>query len=630
MNFEKLTEAILKNIGGESNINSLTHCATRLRFNLKDSTKASEEELKKISGILGVVNKGGQLQIVIGNEVSNAYKSIISKINIKEDKEENEDIEKKGIINNILDTIAGVFSPILPAIVGAGLLKAFLSILVLFGINQEGTTYYFLNFISDSALYFLPIMLAYTSSVKFKCNPFISMAIAGAMIHPNYIALITDPYNLNFTYFLGLPVTLATYSSSVIPVLLTTYLLSKVEVVLEKFIPKMVKFFLKPLLCLLIVTPIAFIVLGPIGFIVGTGISTVLNTINNYAGWLVPTIMGVFSPLLIMTGMHYALVPFMMQSLSTFGYETIVAPGQLGSNVGQGAAALCVALKTKNKELKQLAFSSGVTAVLGVTEPAMYGVNLKLKKPLYAVMIGGGVSGLYAGITGVKCFSFCSAGLLALPLFIGNGGISNVINAFISMVIGFVVTFVIVWFWGFEDVSEEDNTKIEGNIEIKDSKEIIELNNINDEKVKSPIEGKVIPLNEVNDPTFAEEIMGKGIAIEPSVGRVISPVNGVVSALFPTNHAIGIVSDSGAEILIHIGIDTVNLQGKYFKANVKTGDRLTVGQLMIEFEIDKIREAGYEVTTPVLITNTDLYKEIKNMSNDFVKEKEDIMIAVAK
>lgn len=629
MNFEKITEDILKNIGGESNINSLTHCATRLRFNLKDFTKANEEELKKISGILGVVNKGGQLQIVIGNEVSSAYKSIMGKVNIKDVKNDNENLEKKGFINNILDTIAGVFSPILAAIVGAGLLKAVLSILVLFGVNQEGNTYYFLNFISDSALYFLPIMLAYTSAVKFKCNPFISMAIAGAMIHPNYIALITDPYNLNFTYFLGLPVTLATYSSSVIPVLLTTYLLSKVEVVLEKFIPKMIKFFLKPLLCLLIVTPIAFIVLGPIGFIVGTGISTVLNTINNYAGWLVPTIMGVFAPLLVMTGMHYALVPFMMQSISTFGYETIAAPGQLGSNVGQGAAALCVALKTKNKELKQLAFSSGVTAVLGVTEPAMYGVNLKLKKPLYAVMIGGGVSGLYAGITGVKCFSFCSAGLLALPVFIGNGGISNVINAFISMVIGFVVTFIIVWFWGFEDIPEESESD-EENIEVKGNIEVVEANSIKDEKVQSPIEGKVITLNKVNDPTFAEEIMGKGIAIEPAVGRVVSPVNGVVSALFPTNHAIGIVSDNGAEMLIHIGIDTVNLQGKYFKAHVKVGDRLTVGQLMIEFEIDKIKESGYEVITPVLITNTDLYKEIKNISNGFVNEKKDIMIAIAK
>ena len=629
MNFEKLTEDILKNIGGESNINSLTHCATRLRFNLKDFTKANEEKLKKVTGVIGVVNKGGQLQIIIGNEVSNAYKSIMSKINIKDVKKDNENGEKKGIINNILDTIAGVFSPILPAIVGAGLLKAFLSILVLFGINQEGHTYYFLNFISDSALYFLPIMLAYTSAVKFKCNQFISMAIAGAMIHPNYIALITDPYNLNFTSFLGLPVTLATYSSSVIPVLLTTYLLSNVESLLEKFIPKMLKFFLKPLLCLLIVTPIAFIFLGPIGFIVGTGICTVLNTINTYVGWLVPTIMGIFAPLLVMTGMHYALVPFMMQSLSTFGYETIAAPGQLGSNVGQGAAALCVALKTKNKELKQLAFSSGITAVLGVTEPAMYGVNLKLKKPLYAVMIGGGVSGLYAGITGVKCFSFCSAGLLALPVFIGNGGISNVINAFISMLIGFAVTFIIVWFWGFEDVSEE-NDNVKENIEVKDNTEIIELNNIKNEKIQSPIEGNLISLNEVNDPTFAEEIMGKGIAIEPAIGRVLSLVNGVVSALFPTKHAIGIVSDNGAEMLIHIGIDTVNLQGKYFKAHVKAGDRLIVGQLMIEFEIDKIKESGYEVTTPVLITNTDSYKDIKNIANGFVNEKKDIMITIAK
>lgn len=552
----------------------------------------------------------------------------MGKIN-KKDVKDDENEEKKGVVNNILDIIAGVFSPILPAIVGAGLLKSVLSIAVLFGINTEGTTYYFLNFIGDATLYFLPIMLAYTSATKFKCNPFIAMAIAGAMIHPNYMALIIDPYNLNFTSFLGLPVTLATYSSSVIPILLTVYLLSKVEAILERFIPKMLKFFLKPLLCMLIVTPIAFILLGPIGFIVGTGIGTVLNSINNYAGWLVPTIMGVFSPLLIMTGMHYALVPFMMQSLSTFGYETIAGPGQLGSNVGQGAAALCVALKTKNKDLKQLAFSSGLTAVLGVTEPAMYGVNLKLKKPLYAVMIGGGAAGLYAGVTGVKCFSFTSAGLLALPVFIGNAGISNVVNAFIAMVIGFVVTFVIVWFWGFEDVPSEDYDNKEQDEKYEGEEVEVSTKTLN-EKIKSPIKGNVVLLSEVNDPTFAQEMLGKGIAIEPSIGRVVSPVNGVVSALFPSKHAIGLTSDKGTEILIHIGLDTVNLEGKYFTAHVSTGDKLTVGQLMIEFEIDRIKEAGYEIVTPVLVTNVDNYKKIDNCDKGFINEQEDIINVISK
>lgn len=488
-----------------------------------------------------------------------------------------------------------------------------------------------MNFISDSALYFLSIMLAYTSANKFKSNPFMAMVIAGAMIHPNYMALITDPFNLNYSSFLGLPVTLATYSSSVIPILLTIYLLSKVEAILEEVIPKMFKFFLKPLLSLLIVTPIAFIILGPIGFIVGTGICTILNAINSYVGWLVPTIMGIFGPLLIMTGMHYALVPFMMQSLSTFGYETIASPGQLGSNVGQGAAALCVALKTKNKELKQLALSAGITAVLGVTEPAMYGVNLKLKKTLYSVMIGGGISGLYAGITGVKCYSFCTAGLLALPVFIGNGGISNLINAIIAMLIGFIVTFVIVWFWGFEDIPEESDSNKTDSSDLDGDKNYFDKSNgLSNETIKSPIEGEIISLKSVKDPVFSEEIMGKGIAIEPKYGRVVSPVNGVVSALFPTKHAIGILSDNGAEMLIHIGIDTVNLNGKYFTAYIKLGDRITVGQTLIEFDINKIRQAGYQVITPVLITNVDSYEEIKSVANTFTKEGTDIIWTSAK
>jgi PTS system beta-glucosides-specific IIC component len=325
---------------------------------------------------------------------------------------------------------------------------------VLFGIDTKGQTYYFLNFIGDAPLYFLPIMLAYTAATKFKCNQFIAVAIAGAMIHPQYTKLITDPFNIHFTKFLGIPVTLATYSSSVIPVLLTVWILSHVENVLERSIPKLLKFFLKPLLSILIVAPIAFIVLGPIGFVAGTGISTGLNAISSFAPWLVPTVVGIIFPLMVTTGMHYGLVPFMIQSYASFGYETIATPGNAPSNIAQGAAALCVALKTKNKNLKQIAFSSGVTAVLGVTEPALFGVTLKVKRALYAVMIGGGIGGFYSGITGVKGYAFCSPGLLSLPAFIGPDGWMNLINTCIAMAIAFVVTFVILWFWGFEDVEE--------------------------------------------------------------------------------------------------------------------------------------------------------------------------------
>ena len=628
MDFQKLAQDILNNIGGEKNVVNLTHCATRLRFNLNDTSKVNEEILKKTKGILGLVNKGGQFQIIIGNEVPKAYEALVSITNISSNKN-NELKEKSGFVARLLDVVSGVFTPILPVIIGAGLIKSILAIAVLCGIDTNGQTYYFLNFIGDAPLYFLPIMLAYTAATKFKCNQFIAVAIAGAMIHPQYTALITDQFNINFTSFLGIPVTLATYSSSVIPILLTVWVLSYVERFLDKFIPKMLKFFLKPLLCLLIVTPVAFIVLGPIGFVVGTAISTELNGLNYFAPWLVPTIIGIIYPLLVTTGMHYGLVPFMMQSYASLGYETIAAPGNAPSNIAQGAAALCVALKTKNKDLKQLAFSSGITAILGITEPALFGVTLKIKRALYAVMIGGGFGGLYAGITGVKGFAFCSPGLLSLPAFIGPNGWTNLINTCISMIIAFVATFLVLWFWGFEDIPYNEDEKDDIVNETIENHEVDQIEIVN-ETIQSPIRGKVIDLKEINDPTFAEEMLGKGVAIEPIEGKVVSPVNGVISAIFPTKHAIGLTSDKGAEILIHIGLDTVKLGGKYFKTYVNVGDRVTIGDLMIEVDIDKIKEAGYEIVTPVLITNVDNYEEINKIASGLINKKENIISTITK
>lgn len=621
MNFQKLAQEILVNIGGQKNISNLTHCATRLRFNLHDSTKVNESALKETEGILGVVNSSSQFQLIIGSEVSKAYEALIHSVNIDSDIiKEPENKEKKGLITKLLDVIAGVFTPILPAIIGAGLIKSVLAITVLCGIDTNGQTYYFLNFIGDAPLYFLPVMLAFTAAAKFKCNQFIAVAIAGAMVHPNYTALVTDQFNIHFTSFLGIPVTLATYSSSVIPILLTVWILSYVDRFLEKYLPKMIKFFLKPLLCILIVAPLAFIILGPIGFVVGTGISTGLNSLNSFAPWLVPTIIGTIFPLMVTTGMHYGLVPFMIQSYATIGYETIAGPGNLASNTAQGAAALCVAIKTKNRNLKQVAFSSGITAVLGITEPALFGVTLKIKRALYAVMIGGGVGGFYSGITGVKGYAFSSPGLLSLPAFIGPDGWTNLIHACISMIIAFLVTFVVLWFWGFEDIPSDQDRNTNEKIEVK----LSELP-VQSETIKSPINGEIITLKDVNDPTFSQEMLGKGLAIEPSEGRVISPINGVVTVLFPTKHAIGLTSDKGTELLIHVGLNTVNLQGKYFTSYIKEGDRVTVGQPLVEFDLDQIKREGYETVTPIIITNSNQYKVINNVASGLVKEKDNII-----
>lgn len=614
MDFQVLAKQILQYIGGEANITALTHCATRLRFTLKDKAKADAAALQKCKGVLGAVESGGQFQVIIGSEVSKVYE-IIMKIlpeNTDSSAAANLPEGKRSILDKMMDFIAGVFTPILPAIIGAGLIKSVLAIAVLCGIDTKGQTYYFLDFIGDAPLYFLPVMLAYTSAKKMNCNPFVAIGIAGAMIHPKYIALVTDPFNIHYTSFLGLPVTLATYTSSVIPILLTVGLLSYVERFLEKILPKMVKFFLKPLLSMLIVVVAAFIVLGPLGFLIGTGISTGLNMIDAYASWLVPTVVGTAFPLLVMTGMHYGLVPFMIQSYSARGYETIAGPGNLGSNIAQGAAALCVALKTKNPELKQLAFSSGITALLGITEPALYGVTLKIRKALYAVMLGGGVAGFYAGITGVKGYAFCAPGLLSLAAFVGPDGLSNVINSCIAMLISFIVTFGALWFTGFDDICLK-------------AEERLSERKVSDEIIKSPVQGTVLALNEVKDKTFAEGMLGQGIAVEPIENCLVAPVDGEVTMLFPTKHAIGVRSAKGADILLHVGVNTVELKGKYFTAHVSIGDRVKAGQLLLEFEREKIQQAGFSTVVLVILTNTAMYKNIQEIHQGRIEENENLL-----
>lgn len=623
MNFDHLATEIIKYIGGEENVSGLTHCATRLRFTLKDEQLADREKIKKIQGVLGVAQSGGQFQIIIGNEVPKAYTAITSKIHLTKSEETMDAGQKKGKISEkIFDFIASIFTPVLPAIIGAGLVKSVLALAVLLGMSNKSDTYYFINIIGDAPLYFLPMMLAVTASKKLGCNPYLAVAITGALLHPNYTALITDAYNIHFSSMFGIPVTLASYNSSVIPVILMVFLLKYVDKILDKIIPKMIKFFFKPLLTLLIVASVTFIVLGPIGFVVGVGISTALNMLSTYAGWLVPTIVGAIFPLMVTAGMHYGIVPFMIQSIGAQGFEQICGPGNLPSNIAQGAASLAVSLKTKKKELKQIAMTSGVTAVLGVTEPALFSVTLKYKKVLASVMIGGGIGGLYAGITGVKCFSFCSPGLLSMVAFVGPDGWKNLINACIAMGIAFIVTFILVWIWGYKENTETESDKDDNAAEIEENK--IKVSKEKD-TVVNPVKGKVVALSEVPDATFAEEILGKVVAVISEDNKFYAPVDGEVTTLFPTGHAIGITSPEGMEVLIHIGIDTVQLNGEGFKVAVEEGQTVRKGDLLVECDLDLIREKGYSVITPILVTNSDDYSEIEMMKTGTSKAGEIIL-----
>ena len=619
MNYRNLAVEIIKNVGGKENILSLTNCATRLRFNLKDDSKANSDILKKTKGVMGVVNKGGQYQIIIGSDVANVCKEINDLANLQDNTTAVEEDNKNAVVK-VLDTIAGIFTPIIPAITGAGMLKAVMALLVSFKvISTSSQTYSILNFMADAAFYFLPFLLANSAAKKFKCNTYMAMTLAAVLLHPNFSAMVDVAKTTGEGIkFLGIPVTIATYSSSVIPIILGVWLMSFVEPIADKVSPKAIKFFTKPLITLVVAGLGTLIVLGPIGNVCGNGISAGIEFLNKYANWLVPFIVGTFSPLLVMTGMHYGLIPIGINNLATAGFDTVVGPGMLGSNIAQGAASLAVACKTKNSELKQLATSAGITGVCGITEPAMYGVTLKLKRPLIGVMIGGGVSGLFLGIFGVGRYTSGSPGLLALPGYIGTDGFRNIIFACIGASIAFVVSFVVTYFVGFEDVVEEN------------SEEKVVESTTKDTAVHSPLSGRCVQLSEVSDPMFAEGMMGNGIAIIPQEGRVVSPVDGVISAIFDTKHAIGIKSNDGAEILIHVGIDTVNLKGKHFNAKVKAGDSIKKGDLLLEFDINAIKKAGYDVITPVIITNTGDYSDIIGSEKVGleVKEREQLITLV--
>ena len=620
MDYKKLGIQVLELVGGVSNINKLTHCATRLRFEFNDISKVKTEEIKKLPGVIGVVNKGGQFQVVIGNDVQQAYKAIIhetSKSGVSNEKSNNKK-EKLSMLDRFISVVSTIFTPMIPAITGAGMIKAVLAVLKLTGVLSESSqTYYILNTIADAAFYFMPVLLAYGASIKFECSPILAMTLAGVLLHPNFNKLLVAGKAVQF---LGIPVVLTDYSSTVLPIIFTVWVMSYVENFAEKVSPSFIKFFTKPLIVILVTAPLALIVLGPIGTYLNNAIAAGANIINGRASWLIPFLMGTFQPLLVVTGTAWSMTPIATMQLATNGYEMINGPGMLASNIAQGGATLCVALKSKNKNLKQLAGSSGITALLGITEPSLYGVTLKLKKPLIAAMIGGGCAGIYAGLTGLVRYAFVSPGLTALPAFIGKNPL-NIVHALITCLIAFVVSFIFTWILGFEDIVEEGQTEDDAVTALhennKVSSEIIEI--------ASPLSGELVPLNQVNDDVFSGELLGKGVAIMPSTGRLVAPVDGIVVTVLETKHAITIKADSGVEMLIHIGIDTVNLEGKYFNARVKDGERISVGDNLIDFDIDEIKKLGYDVISPILIVNSDKYSDIRIQEKKNVKSGENII-----
>lgn len=615
MDYQKTAADILNLVGGEKNVAYVTHCATRLRFNLKDEAKADSEAIKKVKGVMGLTNSGGQYQVIIGNNVNNVHRALMELGNFKSGS--NAVDTKKGGISAVFDTLAGIFTPILPAMIGCAMIKAVLVILKSANlVSVDSQAFAILTFIGDSAYYFLPMLLAWSAATKFKSNVGLALALAGVLLHPSFSTLMStgDPVS-----FLGMTITKATYSSSVIPIILAVWIMSYVEKFAEKYSPNVVKSILKPLIIVIVMAPLTLIVIGPLGAIIGNYLATAVTFVNTHIGWLVSGIIGGAFPFLIMTGMHYSLGPVVITAYTATGVEGIVGPGMLIHNIAQGGAALAVALKTKNKDFRQVATSTSITALLGITEPALFGVNLRLKKPLIAVVIAGIAGGIYVGAFGVVRAALGVVGLATLPAFITENP-SNLIHAIIGCLISFVVAFVMTLILGFEDVVEDEETqKTKGTLTT-----VLNDNSM----IKAPLNGEVVELSTIKDETFASGIMGKGIAINPSQGKLVSPVKGEITSVFPTLHAVGITSEDGAEILIHIGMDTVKLKGKHFKAYVKSGDQVNIGDLLIEFNVDAIRSEGYDLITPIIITNSDQYTDILATEKQKINIGESLMTII--
>ncbi|MBO0472033.1 PTS glucose transporter subunit IIA [Enterococcus sp. DIV0242_7C1] len=619
MNYQELADKIIDNVGGEKNISGLTHCATRLRFNLKEEKKAETETLKNIAGVMGVVSKGGQYQVIIGSDVGSVYKEILKKVPTL-DGQQGTSVEKddRGAAAKVIDTITGIFTPILPAITAAGMLKAVLSLLVVFNaIDKTGQTYIIIDFMADSAFYFLPILLAASSAQKFKTNMYLAMMVGGILLHPNFTGMVNaiKEAGEGSIHLFGLPVSAVSYGSSVIPIILSVWFMSYVEPFADKISPKVIKFFSKPLITIAIVGTISLVVIGPIGYLISDAISNGIKALEEFSPWLVPTIIGAFTPLFVATGTHYGLVPIGINNRMTTGYDTVIYPGMLASNLGQGAAALAVGFKSKESSVKQLASSAGLTGLFGITEPALYGVNLRYKTPLYAAMIGGGIGGLFMGIMRVKNFTGGSPGLLTLPSYIGDDTLKHLYMACIGAAISIGISFVVSYILYKEPKVEEQSEKDVVN----------EVQTDSTTNVVNPIKGEITQLSAVEDGMFSAEILGKGFAVKPIEGVVYAPFSGTVTAVFDSKHAIGLTSDSGVELLIHVGIDTVQLDGEGYKYFVEKDQKVTTGDKLLEFDLEKIKEKGYNIITPVVVTNTVDFGDVITLTSPLSDPGEQVM-----
>lgn len=613
--YTDLAKDIVEHVGGKENVKSVRQCITRLRFQLKDEGKADTEYLKKRDGVVTVVQAGGQYQVVIGNHVPDVYEAVLKQGVAgvgSVDVDEGDDVANGNLFDRFVDLMSGLFQPFLGALAAAGILKGVVAILAAVGgenITASGL-YVLLNAAGDAFFQYLPFALAITAAGKFKMNQFTALGVTGALLYPGIGEQIVEGIK-----FLGIPFALpqaGSYYQTVIPIILAIWVASKVEKWAKSWMPTVMKLFGIPLLTLLVSVPLTFIVVGPVSNMLSDLLSVAFNSLYGFSPVLFGAVLGGAWQVMVMFGMHWALVPMAINQLATQGFTAFFSPAVL-PNFTQTGAVGAIMMKTKEDKVKQLAGPAFVSSLFGVTEPAIYGLTLPMRKPFIISCIAGAIQGAYIGWTGATMYQMGGLGIFAYPSYVNpqNGDFSGVIHMLIGTAIAIVVSFVLTYFFGVTEIfggNKADAATTEAST--TEATATPAASQLKQEIIAAPLSGQVVALKDVPDQVFASEAMGKGIAILPNKGEVVSPVNGVVTTIFPTGHAVGITSDSGAEILIHVGMDTVQLDGKGFRAHVQNNDRVQAGQKLIDFDIPTIEAAGLPIITPVIITNTNNYTDV--------------------
>ncbi|EGO8251226.1 PTS transporter subunit EIIC [Enterococcus faecalis] len=597
MDYQAIAKEILKDVGGKDNIVDVTHCYTRLRFVLKDTKQANKEALLQTEGVISVVESGGQYQVVLGNKVAHVYNAL-EPLLAQQLTTKTSTKEKNSLGNRILNTVAAIFTPVVPTIAASGMLKGILAIAVMVANNfyqvdlKPLNTYIILSAASDALFYFMPVILGYSAAKVFKTNEYIAMVIGATLCYPTIVSLMTEESAV--TLF-GLHVTKANYVSTVIPIILAIFMLAYVQRFLEKVIPEVLKIIMVPTLSLLLMIPATLLLFGPIGIYLGDGVNWLYYYIMNLSPILLGGFIGGIWCVLVIFGAHRGLVPIGINDVARTGRQNLLAFAG-AANFSQAGAAFGVFVRTKNKGLKAVAASATVTALFGITEPAIYGANLRLKKPMIYAVASGAAGGALMGWGGSYGTAFANQGLLTIPVY-AEAGTKAFICYLLGCGIAFFGAFLLTIFLGFNDLPlDESRQEPVLKTEATTVKE--------KQRIQAPLQGQLVSLDQINDEVFASQQMGKTLAIYPIEEQIVSPENGQVTALYPTHHAIGLKLDNGAKILLHIGINTVELKGRGFETFVKVGERVRLGQKLLSFDKQIIQAAGYDPTVLVIVTNT--------------------------